>query len=242
MVGIGLLVVVVVGAFIAEQVARSATLSTIRSSIIEQLGLPADQQMDISVPGLVLPQLIGGRLDQVQVSSDEVSFDGLSGAIEVTATGVPVRGEAAADAASARLTLDEAQLRALLARVPNIPVETVTLEPDGIAMTAELNVVVTTLEVGVTLGVRAEEGDIVLTPNTVSVGGAELSAPALLEQFGPVAESVLGSYTVCVADQLPAGLTLADVSVADAVVVANVDIDGRILSDEALQQPGLCAG
>ncbi|WP_434812308.1 LmeA family phospholipid-binding protein [Microbacterium sp. bgisy189] len=240
-VALGIVVVLLaVGVVIAEQVARSATVSTVRSMIIDQLDLPADQQLDVEIPGMVLPQLITGTLGEVRVASDDVSFEGLSGAIEVVASGVPIRGDAAADSAHARLTLDQAQLRSLLAQVDGIPVETVTIDDDRVGMLAELDLFLTTIEVGVTLETEVEQGDLVLSPDTLTVAGAELSAGALLEQFGPVAESILGSWTICLADRLPAGLTLEAVTVENDHIVADVDIDGAIIVDEALQQPGTC--
>ncbi|MFV0374393.1 LmeA family phospholipid-binding protein [Microbacterium sp.] len=80
-------VLLVAGILIAEQLARSATVSTIRSAIIAQVGLPADQQLDVQVGGFVLPQLIGGTLDDVHISADEVTFGDLTADIQVRATG-----------------------------------------------------------------------------------------------------------------------------------------------------------
>lgn len=234
-------VLLVVGVLIAEQFARSVTVATIRTQIISQLGLPADQQLDVEVPGMVLPQLIGGTLGEVQISADEVAFGDLSAAIEVTATGVPIRGDVAAESARATVAVDQEQLRALLARVDGIPSETVTIDGDTVGMVAELDLFVTTVEVGITLGATVEEGELVLSPDGLSVAGVELSADALLQQFGPLAQSLLGSWTVCVADRMPAGVRLDAVTVADGRVVAALDIDGAIITDPTLRQPGTCS-
>ena len=59
------LCIVVVGLAVAawfagEWIARDVVTKTIRQQVITQLSLPADQQVDVEVEGIVLPQLIGG--------------------------------------------------------------------------------------------------------------------------------------------------------------------------------------
>ncbi|MFV0374392.1 MAG: hypothetical protein ACK5KK_09915 [Microbacterium sp.] len=127
-----------------------------------------------------------------------------------------------------------------MAHVDGIPVDTVTIDGDTVGLTAELDLLLTTVAVGLTLDATVSDGDLVLSPDGLQVGGIELSAEALLEQFGPLANSVLGSWTVCVADRIPAGLALEDVTVADGHVVADLVIDGAIITDAELRQPGVC--
>jgi len=45
---------------------------------------------------------------------------------------------------------------------------------------------------------------------------------------------------VCIADQLPAGLTLTGVEIVDDQAVIDIDVDGAIVTDEALQEKGSC--
>ena len=48
-----------VGAWFAgEYIARGIVERTIREQVVQQLDLPADQQIDVDIPGQVLPQLI----------------------------------------------------------------------------------------------------------------------------------------------------------------------------------------
>ena len=81
----------VVGAWFAgEYIARGIVERTIRDQLITHLDLPVDQQIDVDIPGQILPQLISGRLDSLTVSSADVPFRGLSGDVVVRATGIPV--------------------------------------------------------------------------------------------------------------------------------------------------------
>jgi len=81
----------------------------------------------------------------------------------------------------------------------------------------------------------------VLTPASLQVGGAEVSAEELQDRFGRIADGVLRDWDVCVAEYLPAGVTLTSVAVEGETLVAGFDIDGGIASDPALQENGTCA-
>ncbi len=241
-VGVAVVALLAVGAWIAgEFLARSIVTTTIRQQIVSQLSLPADHPVEVDLPGPVLPQLVGGRIAELTLSSQDVAYGELSGDIVVHATGIPIRGDAPAESARATVSLGEQQLRALLGTMDGFPVETVTLDDPDIAMTTELELWVLTVSVGVGLTPRVEAGELVLTPSTLRVAGAELSAEALLAQFGPLASSVLRDWKVCVAQYLPAGLVLTGIRFDGDAVVADVDIDGAILHDTTLQANGSCA-
>ena len=227
--------------FIAEWVARGIVERTIRDQVVTSLALPPGQDVAVTVEGAVLPQLLVGTLDDVTVAADDVPLGELEGDVTVHAQGIAIRGDAAADAATATVRLDSAQLNTLLAGVEGFPVEGVTLDEPDIAMTTELSLFGLAIPVGVSLTPSASEGDIVLTPSRLEVAGADISADSLRSRFGAVADVVLRDWTVCIAQYIPAGLTLTGVAVEGDEIVADLDIDGGILSDPALQADGTCA-
>ncbi len=115
-------VVLVAGlAVAAEFIARSVVTNTVRSLVVQNVGLPDDQEVDVSVGGLVLPQLVTGRLDDVTASSDDVTLGPLTGDVRVELRGVPVAGDAAADEGTASVRLDEEQLVRSSRRFPTSP-------------------------------------------------------------------------------------------------------------------------
>lgn len=240
---IGLLLVVVlafVAWFAGEQIARGIIERTIREQAITQLALPADQQIDVDVASPVLLPLLAGNIGAVRVASDDVPLGDTSADIVVEAQDVPVRGDGDWSGAYATVTLDEQQLQDLLASVDGFPAATVELDAPDVTATFELQALVTTVPVGVSLTPRAEDGDIVLTPSTLRLGGAEISAEAILRQFGAIASTVVRDWDVCIADQLPAALTLTDVAVERSTVVAQFEIDSAILHDESAVRKGTC--
>lgn len=238
-------VVIVLGLLVAawfagEAIARSVLTDVIREQVVTRAGLPADQQVDVQVEGAVLPQLIVGSLADVTVSSEDVPFGSFVGDITVEAQDVPVRG-GDWSGATATAVLDQEQLRAVLDTVDGFPADTVSLESPDVAIETELSFFGAKLPLGAALTPSAQDGEIVLTPASLTLGGAEVSADDLRERFGTVADTVLQGWSVCIADQMPAALTLTSIAVEDDQVVAVFDISSDIIDVPAASEPGECA-
>lgn len=241
-ISIGVIAVLMIAAWFAgEWLARDLVERGIRGQVVESLGVSASQQVDVEVQGAVLPQLISGTLDDVTVSSEDVAFGSFEGDVTVRATGVPVRGDAAMTSAGASVTLDEAQVQALLATVEGFPAESVGLATPNVTMSTEIVLFGASFPVGVALAPGVEEGDLTLTPASFDVAGADVSADAVRSQFGVLADLALRTWDVCVAQYIPAGLTLTNAVVADDALVVDVSIANDMLHDSALHQPGICA-
>ncbi|MEU2203304.1 DUF2993 domain-containing protein [Microbacterium oleivorans] len=237
-----IVVVAVLAALVvaAEFAARAIVPQVVRSRLIENLGLPADQAIDVEIPGLVLPQLAVGSIAQMSVSADDVDVEGISGDVRVDIEDAPVRG---GDWSSARavVVLDQDQVRTILSRVDGFPVDAFRLAPPEVALDTELNLFGAAIPLGVRLSAAAEDGDLVLSPTTFRLGDVDVSADALREQVGPLVGSFAQSWPVCLAQYLPRALTLTGVAVEERGVVATFDIDSAILRDETAQQPGSCS-
>lgn len=230
-------------AFAGEWLARDLVERGVRGALASELGVPAEQA-DVQIEGLVIPQLIAGRFDEVRIHAQDVSLQGFTGDVDVTARGVPLTADGPLDSAEATVSLDQEQLRTLLASVEGFPEESLSLEGSEVAISIDLNLFGVAIPVGVGLTPSAQAGALALTPASLSVAGASADAQGLRDQFGPLAEVVLQTWQVCIASSLPAGLTLTDVAVVDEQgaerVVAQFDIASGILVDPVLQDPGVC--
>ena len=238
-----LLVVVVLLAGLAvaaEVLARVLVQQQIRGLVVSQTNLPPDHDVDVGIPGLVLPQLIAGTLGEVRIASDDVTAGPVTGDVDVRRTAVPVRGDAAAGPGEATVRLDEDELRALLATIDGFPADTVALDAPDVTISVDLNLFGATLGIGVALRPGAADGDVVLSPQSYRVGDANVDAQDLRQRFGALADPVVGEWRVCVAQDLPAALTLTDLRVEGDQAVATFAIDGAIVSDETLRRPGTC--
>ncbi len=233
-------VLAVIAFFAAETIARDTVERTVKTEIAQRLSLPADHEVAVEVPGLVIPQLIGGRLNEVTVSSQDVPIEQFEADVTVTATDVPIQQGVDMGGATATVTLDEAQLQNLLSTIEGFPADTVGLAEPNITMDTNLQLFGAEFPVGVTLTPSVSEGNIVLTPESFELAGAEIDAAQLSQQFGKLADLVVRDWSVCVADRIPAGVTLTGVEVDGDTVVADADIDGAIVTDAALQDHGTC--
>ncbi|WP_019181254.1 DUF2993 domain-containing protein [Microbacterium yannicii] len=240
---VALIVVVglVVGAwFAAEAIARQVVTGIVQDQVRSQLSLPAEQPIDVDIPGVLIPQLIGGTLDQITVSSPDVVIQQFEGDVSVTAREVPIRNATAMSGADAVVRLDAEQLRALMSTVEGFPADSLGLAAPNVTMATDLQLFGISFPVGAALTPSAVEGDIVLTPASVRLGENDVTADALREQFGDLAGTVLRDWTVCIAQYLPSGATLSGVAVEGEELVASFDVAGGILSDPALQANGTC--
>jgi hypothetical protein len=232
------LVVLVIG---AEVAARTLAPTIIREQLVANLGLAEDQQIDVGLPGpVLLPYLVVGNLPEMTLSAQDVEVEGLAGDVEVALQDVPVWGGTDWSGGQARVTLDEDQTRALLGQVDGFPVDSFSFDDPDVALDTELEVFGQAIPLGVRLGVGADDGDILLAPTTFLLAGTEISADALRQQVGPLLGSFAEQWPVCIAEYLPAALTLTDVAVAGETVVADFEIDSAILRDASAQQPGTC--
>ena len=235
-----LIIVVLLAALVvaAELVARSVVPNTVRSLVIGELDLPADQQLDVEAKGVLLPQLLAGSLDELRISSDEVTIEGVTGAAEVTATGVPLRG-GALGSAQGTVVIDQSQFAALL-EGSELPITEVSLAEPDVTVRGGIPVLGREVPLALTLTPGAEDGDLLLTPVSVTVAGNQVDVQRLAALFGSAGEALAGPHRVCIADQLPAGITITGLRVDGTSVVADVSVDGRIAVDESLLDPGTC--
>ncbi|SDQ82410.1 DUF2993 domain-containing protein [Microbacterium sp. cf332] len=227
--------------FIAESITRSILTNTVREQVITQLALPEDQQIDVGFDEPVLPQVIGGSLDRLDIASDDVPLGDVLADVSVRATDVPIRGDGDIGSADATVVFAEDQLEILLSQVSGVSGAGLTLDPPNVTVDVDMPVFAVSVAVGLDLTPSAVDGDIVLTPTAVRLGNAELTGDGLRDRFGSVVDGVVRDYPICIRDRLPAGLTLREVHVEPSALVAEVDVDGAIIRDASLQADGTCS-
>jgi len=239
---VALLIIVLLGIgawFAGETIARSVVEGTIRTQVVSQLGLPADQEIDVDLPGAVLPQLISGQLGELRISSEDVTLGLFRGDVTVEAFDVPIRGGDVRDA-TAVVRIDEEELRHLMSGVEGFPADALGIEAPDVTASTELSLFGAAVPIGLSLTPSADEGALVLTPASIQVAGADVTADELRRQFGILSNAVLRDWPVCIAQYLPAGMVLTDVAIDGAELVARFAIADGILSDPALLAKGTC--
>lgn len=237
----GVAIIAVAAWFAGEWIATQIVTSTVRQQVIEQLALPADQQVDVTVQEPMIPQLIKGTIDEIAVAAPDAQVDAFTGDIAVHATGVPIRGDGDIESATATVSMDQKQLQGLLSTVDGFPADSVGLADPDVTMSKDVTFLGATIPLAIGLTPSANNGELVLSPHYVELAGAQLSAADVERRFGKAADAVIRDYPVCIAAYLPAGMKLSEVAVTGERLVAHFDIDGAIIHDKALQQKGTCA-
>lgn len=222
----------------AEFIARAVLPGVVRSIVIEQLDLPGDQQLDVQADGILLPQLVAGRLDTLRLSTESVTLEGLTGAVDVTAQGVPLRG-GDLSGATGTIRVDESQFTTLLADT-DLPVDTVVFDAPNVTASGSVSVLGAAIPISLTVEPGVADGDLELTPVGLTVGGLEIDAAEVGSSLGALGATLAQTQRLCIADQLPAGLTLTGLDIEGSVAVIDVDVDGAITTDASLQEPGVC--
>jgi hypothetical protein len=234
-------VLLVVAAVVLDGVARAFAGSLIETKVRTSLSLPASTPVHVTVGGVsVLAQLAAGTLQRVDVAIDALPVGDLTGNATLTATGIPIDTSKPIGTVRLLFSADEAQVKKMLAAYGSVPVSSVSLANGAVNVGTTFSLLGTTLPIGIALAPSAVGGELALTPKTVTVNGATLTPTDLRGSFGSIADAVLATRTVCVAQYLPKALRLDAVSVKGASVELAIVGTSVLLDDSLLTTKGTC--
>jgi hypothetical protein len=240
---LGVVLVVLAGIVIGgEFVARAVVAQQIRSQLITALKLPADQQLDVAVGGIVLPQLVAGSLDDVHLSTKSVAIGPITSAVDVDATGVPIRGGALGSATGTfRITADQLEAAVKAAAGASTPIESVAIDGAGVKATGSVSLFGASVPLALALTPGAENGELTFTPTSASIGALTVDPDTVASSpFGAALKPLFATQKVCIADRLPAGVHLSGLRVKDGELIATFTADSAITTDPALLENGAC--
>jgi hypothetical protein len=230
---IGVLIVLLVAAFIIVDSGLRSTAETIAASAVKQ-ALPdgvisGPVSVHIGGPSVIF-QYIAGSFDDVEVDVHTLTVAGISAPARITAHGVPTSLGGKVNTLTVALDLNAAALTPVMAGHG-----TVTALGDG-TLTVTKDAVVT----GVPVTAQTVEkpavasGALTLTTTDVQITTAPDGADT-----AALAQAVRGTApaTVCVADKLPAALPLTGIAVKSGTATltltgTNVAISGALFTGE----------
>lgn len=233
-------VLVLVGAaFLAESVARGFTEDAVAAAVEANLPDGVEGTVDADVAGdWVILQLLSGRMDEVTITSDDVSFDDLPiDRLEVRASGVPIDLKTAVDSIEATATLNQDAVNELLTMPGNDP-ELVL--GDG-QVTYGDSTTVFGFDVGynVTATLEPEGTDVLLTQE-----GGEVTSSAGDVDAGWLLDRVLADnpLRLCAAEKLPLGVTISRILVTEGNGTLSLAANDFELTGPSLRSRGECPG
>lgn len=215
------LALLVVAGLVADGVVRGVAEERVREQVGSAVDVPADE-VEATVHGFpVLLQLAHGRLQEVDATVPGADLGSVSGDLEFTATGVPVSGGGAVEGVEARFAMGEDDLARAGDLFGLASITGVSLAEPEVRIGAEFEVFGISVGVAVGLEPSVEDGALVVTPSSVALNGAQTTVQAIRDQFGTLLDGVLQPRSVCLADRLPASLTLESAEVdGDRLIVA----------------------
>jgi hypothetical protein len=233
-----------IGWQVAETHASSVLKQTVQQKVDKALGLPASHPVAVTFDEPVLPQLRAGTLDRLRFTVAGAPIVGSTGTITMKATGVPTEGSGPAKSVEATVRLKPDALAALVNanRTTLGQILPGTVKVDGSDVTVSLNPAqfLSGVSFSEVLHASVKDGGLVLTPTKFVVGGLPMSADTVRARFGGLAQGILATRTICLADTYPRGMTLTGLEVKKDAVVADFDVQPGILTDPALQAAGTC--
>lgn len=230
---------------VAEWISRMMLASAINAGI-SQAGVEITGAAEVSVPGLLLPQLVTGSVDELTVTAESARLEGIEADVGITATGISVLGRTA-DAVTLVARAEAAGIEAILARAGEdgplrslAEAATIAVAEPEVTVSAELPVLGTAIPLSFDVVPSAAEGQLLLEPRAVTVADTEVrvSEGEPLPQGAPpfLSEPI----PVCLASSLPAGAQLTDASVDGDRLALTFDVDGEILMTPSLRARGTC--
>lgn len=212
-----------IGAVIADGIVRGIVTDTVADRVATEFELDSPDQVEVALGSApVIPQLIAGRLDAVDVRISEFTLGELTGALELRAESVPLDEASPTELVSGRFTLDAGDLLAVAAQLSGLDPESITLDAPEIVVTATLELFGFEFTVGLGVEPGISDGALVFTPTSFRLGDEALTADELTSNpvFASLAQMFLQQEPICLAEMLPAAILLDGVDVVgDQLVV-----------------------
>lgn len=242
------LAVLVLLAGAAEVALRMIIPSVVASSVREQLQLPITHPVEVELHGSALLPAVTGKVGPVTlIVPNAVVFDGIEATLQADAQSMPfdpTRGEIIG--ANVSVTIPSSSMSAVVSLATHGMADSGEIRDGELLVGRSVDLFGVPVTVTASLKASIEDGDLLIEPTGVSAAGFDLTAEQLRSLLGETAASVLDVHTVCVRDQLPAGINLTRLTfshtalgAASATVTATLDPD--IFSNTEKHAVGSCS-
>jgi hypothetical protein len=231
-----LVVVLAVVAVVAEVVLRGVVDRTVADRIESSLPAGTTGTVTAHAHGIVIPQLIAGSLDDVDVSAPDLTVRGVPLRVTATVHAVPVDGTGSTGPASGTVRLTAAAVRqaGVLDRVAG----DIRLRDGGIGYSGRTRFLGTAIDYRVVASVAAaRDGEgLTITPHRVQITNSALG----IDVGGRIPGVTGRAVPVCTAASLPAVLRVRAVRITTAAATVRIAAAHVPLADDALSRVGSC--
>lgn len=231
----------IVAFVVAEAVAQDYARGYVRERVVEVLNLPGDAEVDVDLGGgSIILQALAGRVDQVDVDVPEASFGELSGAVRFHAEGVPLDETAPVDVLRVDFAIGADDLTALGQGGDDPAAPTFEFADGEVRLSSELALFGATIPLSLTLEPSAADGDLVLTPTSITLGSETFESGDDDSFVGQLLAGLFQPQNLCIAGSVPRALVLTDATIDDTELVLAFTGDGAAFGGSELSTPGTC--
>ncbi|PZF59866.1 hypothetical protein DEJ23_02340 [Curtobacterium sp. MCSS17_008] len=220
---------------VAEFVLRGVVDRTIADQVEQSLPEGATGEVSAHADGVVVPQLLAGTLDRVDITSDRLTVDGIPLAADVTAHDVPVDGVGDVHDVDGHVTLAASSVKDLAKYSPLF--DRLRLVDDGVELsgsTAVLGYDVTYAATGDVATQRDGRG-VRITPQSVRITNSALGL-----EVGSIPGVSNVPVEVCTAQFLPEQLRIRSLDISAQQATVRVTADTLPLTEQGLRTVGSC--
>lgn len=238
-------VVVIIGvlAGAAEVALRLIIPGVIEGAVRSQLKLTQDHPVDVSLGGSALLSALQGGVGDVTIEVPNLPLlEGIETDASLHAGLVPfspLTGKIRD--ASVDLVVPKEQLGSVVSLLTSGIAQTGEVRGGNFVVGRSIEMFGQTVGLSATIGVSVVDGAVEIEPLEVKAAGFDLTAEQIGAATGSLLDPVLKPQTLCIQDQIPAGVTLKDIDFSSTgSVTIRADLSPGILSDPAQQQMGSC--
>ncbi len=224
-------------AAVTDMVLRNEAEARFAEQVEQNLPDGVEGDVTVSLGGFsVIAQYLSGSMDRVELSAPELSVDGVPIAVDVVGEGVPVDLSAAVDHLTATLEADPAAVNRLV-DVPGVEGD-LTLGDGTVGYTETVRILGFPVEYTVTAQPTAAGDTVLLEPV-----GAEIAAGGGSIDVSGLADAILGDdpVPVCVAEHLPQGVEVQQITVEPDRATVTLEASGLRLDAASLATTGSCS-
>lgn len=238
-------VVVVLGVLggAAELALRMILPGIVEAAVRTQLKLTDDHPVEVTLGGSALFSALQGGVGDVTIAIDKLP---LPGGIETDASFHsgkvpfnPLSGEISDG--TVELVVPKDQLGGVVKTLTKNVAQTGEVSGGSLVVGRSVELFGQEVALNAKLGIEVKDGAVEISPQGVTAAGFDLTAEQLATATGSLLDPILQPQTVCVRDQLPAGVTLTDIelsSTGSARITA--DLNPGIFSDPKQRKQGSC--
>ena len=239
-----IVLVLVAAFFVGDYFAKKYATNYVRDQIASSLGLPSTAPVTVDLgSGSILLQAAAGHINDVNVTVDPITLDGLAGSATLTAHGVPLNQTTPVKSLDVKVYVPTSTIATAISRVPSLAAlkPTVKLSGTHVAVTGTVYIFGFPQGIGATLTPKVTAGVPGFSIDTASFDGATVTS-AVLDKYLPGLTGLLESGTsLCIANQLPKAFTLTSIAIHGQSIVSTFIGNGVELNAASLSQKGTCS-